>query len=130
MKLIYRLIALSSGLLITTSCQKDDNADNSKDVNICPEVSMGNYEEVGMIINDYLQKHAVSSISDNQELLVDYLERCSCVQSVELDSAGSLRNRALYELTVKFNINSEAVTKTLELQVINNGHLEFKKFRE
>jgi hypothetical protein len=129
-KLFIWLILIPCFAFIVNSCQKDDNTENLKEVDICPEVAMGNFEEVGMIINDYLTLQTSNNLSENLSDLKKYLSKCNCIQSVKIYDDKNLKNAGIREIEIEFVVNGDTLTEILDLRVMNNDHLEFRKFEE
>lgn len=129
-KRFIRGLSIFSVIFFFNSCQKDSSNDNIKYVDICPEVTMGNFEEVGLILNDYLNNQTGNSESENFEQLSNYLESCACIQSVRTLSEKISANTGFKELELRFKVNSDTIAKTMDLIVFEDGRLEFSKFHE
>jgi hypothetical protein len=128
MKLFIWLIPCT--ILFINSCQKDDNSDNAKEIDICPEVAMGNFDEVGMILKDYLINQTSHQQSENLENLDRYLDKCNCLYSYEMSENKIQEFPAIVEYKLRFVRNSDTVNKTMDLFVFENGRIEFRKFHE
>jgi hypothetical protein len=117
-------------IILATSCQKDDSNESTTEANICPEITMGNYEEAGIIINDFLNKHSGNSSDTNFEQLNKYLGRCDCVDSISTTKETIYTYPAIKEYNIRFVINSDTTYSVLDFAVFDDGRLEFRRFHQ
>lgn len=129
-KLFILIISIPAILLFTNSCQKDDTSDNTKKANICPEVAMNNFDEAGMIINDFLVNLKGNTESENLEKLDHYFNKCDCVQSVNKSSELISTYPRIKEYSIRFVFDSDTISRNLEIMVFEDGKLEFRKFQK
>lgn len=125
-KLVYFFICVSIGLFAINSCQKDDAGNYNKDISICPEIAMKNYEEAVMIINDFLSSGHKLSMEENFKRLDNYLNECDCIDSVGYNIKSN--EKRSYNLRIIFN--TDTIYSEMEILVYKNGKLELLKFHQ
>jgi len=125
-KLICLFICVSIGLFAINSCQKDDTDNYNKDISICPEIAMKNYEEAGMIINDFLSSGHKLSMEENFKRLDTYLNECNCI-----DSAGyTIKSNEKRIYNLRLILNTDTINSEMEILAYKNGKLELLKFHQ
>ena len=129
-KLYIWLIIFCANLFFINSCQKDDNTDGLKEVDMCPEVAMGNFDEVGMILKDYLNYQSGRSYSEKLESLDKYLNKCKCLNVYKISSEEVKAFPGVMEYKLHFIVNTDTADKVMDLMVFEDGRVEFMKFHE
>jgi hypothetical protein len=127
---LSRCIFIVPIFLFLISCQKDDDFKNSKEANICPEVAMKNYEEVGVIINQFFDKHTTQDIPKSLTQLTNYLEGCGCVEKVIISSGFIYTDPSIREYNVRFVGNEEFMDKVIDIFINNDNKLEVRRIHD
>jgi hypothetical protein len=122
-KLIYQLFFIN--ILFLCSCQKENNL--YPKASICPEIAKNNYEEAGVIINDFLSSQ-VNNRNNKTEELKNYLQNCNCIDSVSVSSNHIYSYPLIKEFSIRFIFKQDTIQKVMDIYMFDNSKLEFHKF--
>jgi hypothetical protein len=115
-------------LIGLTGCQKDESIEPNKKVSICPEIAMNNYDEAGLMINEFLNNQPDKGKGNTSDKLMNYLKKCDCVDSIKISSTIEYTYPAIQEYSIRFVIGKDTINKEMDVFLYNNSKLEFHKF--
>jgi hypothetical protein len=128
-KSLFNLIVLAI-LLLITGCQKEDLIEPNQKVSICPEIAMKNYEEAGLMINEFLKNQHPDGRTNISDQLISYLEKCDCVDTIKMTSTLIYTYPAIQEYYIRFIINKDTIENCMDFFLYNNDKIEFHKFHD
>jgi hypothetical protein len=111
-------------------CQKEDFNEPNQKVSICPEIAMNNYEEAGLMINEYLKNHPTYGQSKMSDQLISYLEKCDCIDTIKISSTIIYTYPSIREYSIRFIIGRDTINKEMDIYLYNDSKIEFHKFHE
>jgi len=115
-------------LIGLAGCQKEDMYEPNQKVSICPEIAMKNYEEAGLMINEFLKNQQPVGHMNMSDQLVAYLEKCDCVDTIKKSSTLIYAYPVIQEYYIRFIINKDTIEKNMDFYLYNNSKIEFHKF--
>ena len=127
-RLMYPVAIFSLAFVFLAGCQKEDDTTLKPDARLCPEVNMQNYDEVELIISDYLKSQQDSSSERNLTNLESWLKSSDCIRQISL-------TKGLYDsfppqraMHIDFSGKHLATGADLYLYIHDDGHLSISSF--
>jgi hypothetical protein len=127
-KQIFDLI-IPAIFFLLSGCQKEEVAVPTKKVNICPEIAMNNFEEAAFMINEYIKGQPLEDKKNIPSLVFNYIESCECVDTIIISSSNNITHPSVFEFSVRFYNNGDAIGKLLNMYLYNNSKIEIHQFR-
>jgi hypothetical protein len=114
--------------IVLMGCQKEDLNEPIQKVSICPEIANNNFEEAGLMINEFLTSQRNDETGNLSDKLVDYLEKCNCVDTISVSSVIDNTYPAVQEYSIIFIMDGDTIHKVMDVYLYGDSKIEFHKF--